>query len=117
MSSAKCFHSIKNFKPTPRTRNGIKELDRLANMGSYLQKLIVLIPFFGIFVGRDTYSIASFINYGWQVSQTDWVTFDQALAAAPEITRTKINAFAEKEWFVASGNDALFWRCVANATK
>ncbi|MCL1126007.1 hypothetical protein [Shewanella surugensis] len=86
-------------------------------MGSLLGKIIVLIPFFSIFAGRNTYALASMIGQGWQVSQTDWVTFSDALAAAPEITRVKIQTFAEKEWFLSSGNDALFWRCVANATK
>lgn len=117
MASVVCFDSIKNFKPKARTLNGVKEMNRITNMGSLLGKLVVLIPFFGIFVGRSTYAIPSMINQGWQVSQTDWVSFSDALAAAPEITRTQIHGFAEREWYHASGKDAVFWRCVANATK
>ncbi|WP_299011840.1 hypothetical protein [uncultured Shewanella sp.] len=117
MSSTKCFHEIRNFKPTSRTMDGIKEIDRLTNMGSILGKIAVLIPFFAIFTGRSTYAVGSMGGQAWNLSQTDWVSFDQALASAPKITRDRINNYAESQWYISSGNDALFWRCVANATK
>ena len=117
MSSAICFESIRDFKPSNRTLDGIEEIERLANMGTILGSLIVTIPFFSIFVGKDTYAWASMVNQGWQLSQTDWVAFSGALSGANEITRLKIYTVANQQWFLANGDDAVFWKCVANASK
>lgn len=117
MASQICFDDMENFVPTSRTIDALVDIENKADMGTILGGLAVAVPFFQIFVGRDSYTVVNIVNLGYQVSTQDWVVFAGALSGVSRITRNQINAIATTEAWFSSGDDAVFWRCVYNATR
>lgn len=109
------FCNVDSFEPSYRTELAIKEMNRIIDMSSLLSTIITFVPLFQIFAGRATYAHASVANTGYQASTYDWKIFEGALSGIGEIKRKRILLIAMDARRYTTGEEAKFWRCVANA--
>ncbi|MEF1286067.1 hypothetical protein QTN94_19715 [Vibrio sp. M250220] len=109
------FCNIKDFKPSQRTMNAIKEMNNVNQMSSYLDKILALVPFYHIFAGRKSYPGVALTNAGWNASTYQWKTFNEAMMAIPDIKRKRLETIAENEMLFSTGKDYEFWTCVYNS--
>lgn len=116
MSSIKGdYCNIEKFDPSSRTADAIANMNHIIDMASLLDRILMAVPFFQIFAGRSTYTWASFVSTGWQVSQTDWQTFEDALKSVDSIKRARLQHVASEAALYSIGEEGKFWRCVSNA--
>ncbi len=50
------FCSISGFVPTSRTVDAINDMNDVINMSSLLERILMFVPAFQIFAGRNTYT-------------------------------------------------------------
>ena len=110
------FCTVKGFKPSPRTIETIKEMNRISDLASFLGVILTAVPFFQIFAGRKTFPFASNgSTKKWQVLTSDWKTLADALEAVPKVRRQLLYSLTLKVGYVSTGEEKKFWGCVADA--
>jgi hypothetical protein len=116
MSSVKGdYCNIGQFDPSSRTIDSVKEMNRISDMASLLEKIITMVPFFQIFAGRSTYAFAGMVSQGEQVRSSDWQTFSDSLKGVGAIKKKELERVAFQAGYYSIGEEAKFWRCVYNA--
>lgn len=109
------YCNINGFEPSSRTIDAIKEMNRITDMASYLERILTFVPIFQIFAGRDTYALANVLSLGRQVSTSDWDTFADALKGVGLIKRGELERIAMQTADLSMGAEREFWTCVYNA--
>ncbi|WP_298769687.1 hypothetical protein [uncultured Shewanella sp.] len=110
------FCTVKGFKPSPRTLETIKEMNRISDLATVLGVIMTYIPLFQIFAGRKTYPFASNgSTKKLQVLNSDWKTFADSLEAIPKIRRDRLRNLAGNMELYSTGEERKFWGCVTDA--
>lgn len=110
------FCTVRDFKPSARTLETIKEMNRVTDMATLLGTIMTFIPLFQIFAGRKTYPFASNGNTKkLQIANSDWKTFADALSSVPKVERLKLEQIALGMELLTTGEERKFWGCVSNA--
>lgn len=108
------FCRIKDFRPSNRTMDAIKQMENTVTMSKYLASVISLTPVFAIFAGRGPMSAGAF-GAGVNLQGYDWNTFSDVLSGIPAIEREALEKIAFNETLYQTGKDYAFWKCVYNA--
>lgn len=116
MSSIKGdYCNIGTFTPSSRTIDAIKEMNRVTDMASLLDRILTFVPFFQIFAGRSTYAFAGIMSQGYQVKTSDWDTFAGAVSGVNKVKRGRLELIAMRTADFSLGEERKFWECVYNA--
>ena len=116
MSSVKGdFCNIGKFEPSGRTKDAIKDMNHVIAMASLLQNILSVVPFFQMFVGRDSFYGVATASAGYQVSTSDWQTFADAIKSVDKMKRARLEYIAGRAELSSMGEEQKFWRCVSNA--
>ena len=116
MSSVKGdYCNVGNFEPSGRTKDSIKAMNHVIDMASLLQNILLAVPFFQMFVGRDSFYGVATASAGYQVSTSDWQVFSDALKGVDLMERHQLRLIATKAEWSSMGEEQKFWECVVNA--
>jgi hypothetical protein len=116
MSSVKGdYCNIEHFEPTSRTVDAIAEMNRIIQMSSLLERIIMAVPFFQIFAGRQSFYGVSTASAGYQITTSDWNTFADAVKGVNNIEKERLRYVATITELSAMGEERKFWECVRNA--
>lgn len=93
----------------------IKDIKERQGRANVLATLLPGSVFFEIFGGRG--GVGHPLEYAWNISQYDWITWSQAMAAIPAVLRGTIQRIAsfEAEAHFRSRKEHDFWVAVAYA--
>ncbi|ASA56775.1 hypothetical protein [Vibrio gazogenes] len=109
------FCKIEGFKPTPRTIDAISKMNKIIDMSNVLEKLLVGVPIYQIFAGRDTYMSITIGSLGYNVTTYDWQLFADSVKNVGKIRRAQLEKIADEMSLFSMGKEYKFWRCIANA--
>ncbi|MCL1127490.1 hypothetical protein [Shewanella surugensis] len=109
------FCTVKTFKPSQRTLDAIKEMNRITDMSNLLTGILTLVPFFQIFVGRKTYLLAGAASSRYNMATSDWQHFSDVLQGVGKNKRDLLEGVAYQTANSTTGEEAKFWRCVYGA--
>lgn len=91
----------------------IEEIRRVQDLGKMLTVLMGGSVLISIFVGRT--GVEHPLGSAWNISQTEWSTWSQAMVSVPAITRKRIRDIAAMESLRSlSGPEREFWKAVAD---
>ncbi|BCL68827.1 conserved hypothetical protein [Vibrio nigripulchritudo MADA3029] len=107
----KDFCNVDAFTPSSRTVEAIKEMNKVVEMGSLLEKIVMLVPVFQIFITPKV----SMPKVGKGVTKYDWEQFAQAVSGINNIKRARLEEIAYLTGDLSTGEDKKFWSCVYNA--
>lgn len=109
------YCSIEGFEPTSRTKEAVKRMNEVVDMSELLEKLLMGVPVYQIFAGRDTYFSATVASVGYNISTYDWRLFADAVKGVGTIRQRKLEAIADEMALYSRGKEYEFWKCVSNA--
>lgn len=109
------FCNISGFKPTSRTIDAVNEINNVVKMSSFLEKILMFVPSFQIFVGRDTYLSGTLVATANNINTYDWELFAQAVKGVDSIRRSRLEQIAYSTAGLSTGKEREFWVCVYNA--
>ncbi len=109
------FCVINGFEPTSRTIDAIDEMNHVVKMSSLLEKVLMFVPSFQIFAGRDTYIGATLGSTARNIQAYDWELFAQAVKSVDPIRRARLEQIAYNTASLSMGKEKEFWTCVYNA--
>ncbi|QMV14420.1 hypothetical protein [Vibrio spartinae] len=108
------FCTIRDYRPSTRTIDAIKEMNDTVNMSKYLASLVSVTPVFAILVGRGPIS-GSTVSTAWNFYNYNWDTLRDGLAGIPALERETLEKIALNETMYQMGKDYEFWICIYNA--
>lgn len=109
------YCNIEGFEPTEKTKDAIKRMNDIVDMSNVLEELLMGVPVYQIFAGRNTYLSATVGGIGYNVSTYDWKMFSEAVKSVGKIRRYRLDAIADEMALYSRGKEYEFWRCVSNA--
>ncbi|WP_306330990.1 hypothetical protein [Vibrio injensis] len=109
------FCNIDGFKPSSRTIDAINEMNNVVKMSSLLEKVMMFVPSFQIFAGRDTYMSANLVATARNIKTYDWELFAQAVKGVDSIRRARLEQIAYSTADLSMGKEKEFWTCVYNS--
>ena len=116
MSSVKGdYCNVGNFTPSQDTKLAIAEMNRIIDMAHWLQMILSVVPFFQIFVGRDSFYGVTTAAAGYQITTSDWQTFADALSGVNELKKERLRFVVKSAEMYSMGEERKFWECVSNA--
>lgn len=62
------YCNIEGFEPTGRSQEAISRMNDIVDMSKLLEKVLMGVPVYSIFAGRDTYLAASVGSIGYNIS-------------------------------------------------
>ncbi|MDW6004002.1 hypothetical protein [Vibrio mangrovi] len=109
------FCKIEGFKPSSQTTDAINRMNEIIDMSGVLEKLLMGVPVYQIFAGRDTYISATIASIGYNVTTYDWQLFADSVKSVGKIRRVQLEKIANEMALFSIGKEYKFWRCVGNA--
>ncbi|SIO92679.1 hypothetical protein [Vibrio spartinae] len=109
------FRTISGFVPTSRTVDAVNDMNDVINMSSLLEKILMFIPAFQIFAGRNTYTNVTLASTAQNIKDYDWVMFAQAVQSIDTVKRERLEKIAFQAALLSMGKERTFWECVYNA--
>lgn len=109
------FCNINDFVPSSRTMSAVEEMNHVVNMSSLLERIMMLIPSFQIFSGRNTYTSFTLGSTARNIKTYDWELFAQAVKSVDPIRRSRLEQIAYNTASLSMGKEKEFWTCVYNA--
>ncbi|MCL1127785.1 hypothetical protein [Shewanella surugensis] len=109
------FCTVKPFKLSQRSLDTAKEMDRIADLATVLEKIAHAIPLFQIFVGRSTYSMAGNLATKNNINGYDWQLLADSFGSINKIKKATLLKIAVTQQNTSMGEEAKFWGCIANA--
>lgn len=109
------FCNIDSFEPSSRTIDAIEEMNRVINMSSLLEKILMAVPAFQIFAGRNTYTSVTLGATARNIKTYDWELFAQSVKSVDSIRRARLEQIAYSTASLSMGKERDFWGCVYNA--
>lgn len=109
------YCTVGKFFPSSRTVDAISDMNHITEMANLLERIVIVVPFFQVFVGRKTYAFTEMISMGRQVQTSDWLMFSGALKGVSLIQRGQLERIAFQASFYSTGEEKNFGDCVYNA--
>jgi hypothetical protein len=98
---------------SPSGAKAIEEIRRIQSLGKTLAVLMGGSVLVSIFVGRT--GVQGPFESAWNISQTEWGAWSQAMVSIPAVTRNRIRNIAAMEALgSSSGQEREFWTAVAD---
>lgn len=109
------FCKIDNLKPSQRTTEYIDQINHIVDMSTVLDKILMAVPFFQIFAGRESYKGVALASASYNATTYDWTLYYEAVASVDSIKRGRLEQIALKASLETHGEERKFWECVYNA--
>lgn len=111
------YCEVKVFTPSRDTKAAIKEMNRISNLSTLLERILIFVPFFQIFVGPSHRAapILPAATSTYQLSIQDWKLFADSVRAIGHIKRRQLEKIAFGVADNTTGDERKFWECVYNA--
>lgn len=99
---------INDIEFSQESMNAIKDIRRRSQMASVLSRIMPAGIMVNIFLGNGA------LRSTYNISQTDFKSLSNAIAALPVIERKVIHDIAVMQALTHSGKESQFWRGVAD---
>ncbi len=109
------FCNVQDFTPTARTTSAVEEMNHIIKMSSLLEKILMSVPAFQIFAGRNTYTSFTLGSTAFNIKTYDWQQFAQAIKSVDAVRRARLEEVAYNAASTSMGKEKEFWTCVYNA--
>ncbi|ODQ00893.1 MULTISPECIES: hypothetical protein [unclassified Salinivibrio] len=109
------YCSIEGFEPTSKTTDAVNQMNKVVDMSSLLENVLMAAPSFSIFAGRDTYLSANMGAISYNLVGYNWKLFSEAVVGVSAIRRAKLEQIAASTADISMGKEREFWICVYNS--
>ncbi len=102
------FCKIDNLKPSQRTMEYIEQMNNVVDMSTVLERILMAVPFFQIFAGRDSYKGVALASASYNAKTYDWTLYYEAVASVDSIKRGRLEQIALKASLETHGEERKF---------